>query len=219
MTDFYLDTRDGSGITNDFSIEYEQLRSIGKHEDGLEKFLYFSITPWTSLKQTFQYIGKKSFWDEKVENMKSDYFRLANSYTGIFIDSVNIGEKLVINNEVYYSGSITQTNYRNSVGIFPTVYNLIEINSGDYPISGHYTELHYKSSLERKSLLSAPNFGEKITKTYTSAEPQDFIGEQKTIAGIQGIISSVSSSNERYINGIKVKDYSVQLSSNIAINV
>lgn len=219
MTEFYLDTRNGPGISYDFNVQYEQLKPIGFHSDGLEKFLYFSATPWTSLKQTFQYIGKKSFWDKKIEAMKTDYFRSANSYTGIFIDSVNVGEKLVINNEVYYSGSLTQTDYRNSIGIFPPVYNLIEINSGDYPISGHFTEQHFKSSLERKSLLSAPNYGEIITKTYTSATPQDIIGEQKTIAGIFGTISSVSSSNERYINGTKVKDYNVRLSANVATNV
>jgi hypothetical protein len=219
MADFYLDTREGPGISYDFSIEYEQLKNIGKNPDGLEKFLYFSTTPWTSLKQTFQYIGTKSFWDEKIESMKNDYFRLASSNTGIYIDSVSVDDKLIINNLEYYSGSISQTDYRNSIGIFPSVYNLVEINSGNYPVNGHFTEQHFKSNLERKSLLSAPNYGEIITKTYTSAEPQDFIGEEKTIAGITGIISSVSSSNERYINGIKVKDYNVQLSANLATDV
>lgn len=206
------DTRNGLGYTKTFQIQYEGLKNIGKNEEGIDKFIYFEQVPWVLIKTTWQKIAEESFWKTKIEEMKTDYERLAISNTGVFIDSVNVGEKLIIDGIEHFAGSYSETDYRNGVGNFPAIYNLFEWSGGQASPAGFWDD-NSRSNFHGQAFFNSPVFGEIANKTYTAEIAEDTIGEKKTIAGVDGIVSSVSKSNPRLINNKLVYDFSVQLSA------
>lgn len=208
----FLDTRNGIGYSKSINIEYESLKNIGKSADGLDLFIYFDKIPWISVKTTYEYIADESFWNNAIEKMKTDYLALLKNQSGIYTESVNVGSKLVLNNEVHYDGSITETDYRSSIGTFPSTYNLFEYSSGNYSVAGHWDD-NGRSGLHRKAYFNSLYYGKIAYRNYTSTSAKETIGESTTIAGVSGIVSSINSSNERYINGVIVKDFSIQLSA------
>lgn len=204
------DTRNGLGYSKSFQIQYEGLKNLGKSPDGLDKFIYFTKVPWIIVKTTRQKIAQESYWNQLIEKMKSDYKDLANGSTGIYIESVNVGEQLIIDGVSHYAGSYVEADYRNAVGDLPTPYNLLEWSGGQASPSGFWDD-NGRSNLHGRAFFNSPVFGEVGYKSYTDIEAKESIGEKATIAGVNGIVSNVSRSNPRLINNVLVYDFSVQV--------
>lgn len=215
-----LDTRNGLGYSKTFQIQYEGLKNLRKDPNGFDLFVYFTKVPWTIAKVTWNYIAPENYWADKIEQMKQDYIRIGNSSTGEFIESVNVGERLIIDGEEHFSGSYSLSDYRNGIGTFPAIYNLFEYSTGNVSPAGYWDDNgRGTDGLFKKAFFNNPYFGKTATKTYTAETPDDTIGEKKTIAGLFGTISSVAQSNPRYINNILVHDYNVTLSADLGTRI
>lgn len=207
-----LDTRNGLGYTKTFEIQYEGLRKIGQAQDGLDQFIYFLKVPWIITKITWQYIEPLTFWEDKIDKMKKDYVDLSTKYSGEFIESVNVGERLIIDGHEVYAGSYTIANYGSGIGKFPTKYNFFEWSEGQISFSGYWDD-NGKSALHGKSIFSNNNYGLSFYRSYSAKSPAEKIGDKVTISGIEGIVSSINNSNPRYIDTDLIYDYKIQINS------
>jgi hypothetical protein len=206
-----LDTRNGLGYTVQYTIQYEHQRQVGS-TDSVPNFIFFSKVPWLIKKTTYNYIAEASFWEKKLKDVVSTYRNYANTQTGKVIESVNAGSKLVIDSQLHYAGSYTETDYFSQPSGLSLPYNVFESSSGSISPQGYWDG----SPANGAAMFSTKFYSETGTKTYTDSEPKETVGGRSTIAGVSGFVTSINMSNPRRINNILVYDISTTVTGDIA---
>lgn len=200
------DIRNGIGYSKSVEIQYEYLKQLGKTSDGFDNFLYFDKVPWMIKKTTLFKIEELSFWEKKEEDLKNDQKALAETFSGTFLESVNVNEKLIIGGKTYYAGSYTEASYEGLPSTLPPKLNLFEWSGGQVSPAGFF-DTGSSSSI----MFSSRSFSEIFYRSYTAQKPDEKVG----IGGV----TSVNKTNPRYINGKLYYDIAVQITTEGTLNV
>jgi hypothetical protein len=212
---FIIDNRNGLGISTTIELINEPEKQIGTTSGGKPRFIYYTNIPQTISKTTYSVFGTFEDWNVLTSQVDNAYKSITSTPTGIFIESLSTNGWFIINNENYYSGSYTETDYSPlEIGTPPEEYKIEEYSSNDFSPDGYlpsgeiyYTKYFTPTSISRSSTIS-------LEKSNSLR-----LGELFPDSNSKLFISSKSISNIRIINDIEYCDLSLQLTELVASNI
>lgn len=213
------DSRGGLSKSVSMSLQYSAQASLGQYTDGLDMVVFFDKAPYTIKKETFKIIATETQWQLLFDAMLQSYLDFSVSESGIHLDTVNPGSKLVMDSIIYFDGSYSVSTYSNVPSTILSsntgIYNLTEFKTINVPVGGHWEG--DSIAVNKKLYFNTVVYGEQAVRTYIAQDATESVGDLITVAGLIGRVTSVSKSNPRYLGhgslNTKVYDISVSIQS------
>jgi hypothetical protein len=194
------DNRNGYWKSVQLSLSYDTEKNVGVSSSGkyvgIDIVAFFKTTPFIIRKETKKYIATPDYWEGLFAQAEQSQIDFAMSQTGTVIDAPNVGSKLIIEGELYYEGSVTETTYNSEIMDPGDKFKEFTTRSGSVSVGGHWTGTTNSGTI----YFTQQHYGENLSRTYTtSGEPEEKIGEEMSYEGGTYLISDVKKDNLRLL--------------------
>lgn len=210
---FYVDNRSGLGRSISYEVQRESLRSSGKTQNGLDKFIYFDTVPVLIKKTTENLIGTEGFWLSKINDMVTAYNSVTDLQVGLYIESLNINDGyFIIDGVEFFSGSIATADFGTVLPVSPpTEFRIVETRSASIAPSGYMPDTlkpFYSNN------FAAEQLSRSSTMTLTAAQAMTALMPHPTNPDF--LLTSANFSGLKEIAGIKYVDASLTYTIKVA---
>lgn len=198
--DYYIDNRNGLGVSYSYEIQKENLRPAGKTASGIDKFIYIANSPLIIKKISENFIGTEEFWNNKIDEMINAYESITDIQTGLYVESINVNDGyFIIDGTEYFAGTISSTDFGSAdLSAPPDEFKIVESGSASVAPSGYMPTSKKAYFSNRFAAKTISRNSTMLLERAQSLEP-----------GGNPVLTAASFSNLREISGRLYVDASI----------